>query len=283
MNEFNISPEYKKYRQRKKKRAAKIHKIKIISAICVFILIAAGLVALLIAKFAPEKNNEETKVPSLPTENTATATKEPEVYVPTILIHPGHGALLENGTLDTGVSNGSAYYDQSNGKTEGDLTLEIALKLQEALSSLGYNAILTREYEVDHTLTDTQVCNIIKQSKVDLVISIHGRSDIPSSRGAFVIYSEINSYPALSQSFALSVANAIDAKEGQIHVERTQVITSDLNLLMNAGIPAIQIEPLNLTNLQDAKLGTSQAWQEKFTYTVASAIQAQLPIENSGN
>ena len=77
-----------------------------------------------------------------------------------IVIDPGHGGT-DPGTVQ-------------NGYNEKDVNLSVSLKLNERLVDLGYNTVMTRDYDTYVNLYER--ANIANNNQADLFISIHSNS-----------------------------------------------------------------------------------------------------------
>lgn len=284
MNDFNINPDYKKYRQKQKNKAAKLHKLKVFVAVFSVILIAASVISVLAVSGVFEKAKEPsaTQVPkTTPSESGNAGTKAPETTSKngvTVFIDPGHG-YFKNGTFDGGIGNGSAYYDISGGKTESVLTLEIAMKLRDILKENGYNVVMFREDIIESSISDGYSSIIANDRFADVFVSIHGKSGMPAERGATMIYSSKHKNSKDCKAFAEAVAAAIDLTSGSVSADKVDVETWEPPGFDTLNMPAIEVEVLNLSNEKDAKLAVSESWQERFASALAQGIMSAFPLE----
>ena len=281
MNDFNINPQYKEYRRKKKRKAAILHNLKVFAVFASIILIIGSIFAVLFVSGAFSKDPPpETPVQSIlpPTEATPSPLPTDDGRL-TVFIDAGRGCLALNGEADRGIGVGSAYYEISNGKYESDLNLELALKLKNSLIKEGYKVIMLRETELNYGISLEHRVTIANKSEVDLFISIHASSGKPNDRGAKILYSQKN--PAADKSLALatSIAGEIDVTLGELSAENTLVENSNLEVCEKAEMPSIQINTLFLTNSQDSYMAISEDWQNGFIGAVIKGIKDQFPIK----
>lgn len=122
-----------------------------------------------------------------------------------IVIDPGHGGS------DSGSSSG--------GYTEAEIVLEVGLKLQQQLESLGYKVLITRdETQSDTEDTTTNMYDddgrvtIANESHAKLLISLHMDSDSYGlSSGGIEVYAPCNCDLSFAKTLAdnlVSMANA---------------------------------------------------------------------------
>ena len=81
MNDFNINPDYKKYRQNQKNKAAKLHKLKVFVALFSVMLIFASVISVLVFSgvFDKTKDQSSTEAPlTRPTNDEGSATVLPQ-------------------------------------------------------------------------------------------------------------------------------------------------------------------------------------------------------------
>jgi len=284
MNDFNINPDYKKYRQKQKNKAAKLHKLKVFATVFSLILIAASVISVLAVSGAfqkpkdPAASENPTALP-VGTE-TATSTAPPQTTKKgvTVFIDAGHGYHNPDKSFNEGIGNGSPYYDISGGKTESDFTLELALKLRDILKENGYDVIMFREDVISASINDAYSSSVANKRFADVFISIHGRSGMPTQRGASIIYSNNHRNADACQKLAASVASAIDKTSGTVSKNKVDLQTRDLAVCTETNMPAIEIEALCLSNEQDSKLAVSDSWQQRFAEALAAGIMAEFPL-----
>ena len=194
-----------------------------------------------------------------------------------IVIDPGHNI---NGFIDTGSVtkiNGITY-------READLNMQLALKLQKALQSLGYAVVLTQEPFYYPTDTDV-IQSLQRRVKVadklnaDLFVSIHHNNyELSNAYGTEVWYSnpkEVKELPnatieskILAEKIASSLATSggffnRGYKNGNLYVTR---MTKMPSILIEAGFisnpnDVIKISnPVNQTKVSNSMAKTIDNW-----------------------
>jgi N-acetylmuramoyl-L-alanine amidase len=216
---------------------------------------------------------------------------EPPRATRAVVIDPGHGGA-EVGAQGTA------------GTLEKDVTLAIARRLRAAITnSLGFQVFMTRDK--DEELPLDQRTAIANNFKADVFISIHANaSRAPGAKGSEVYFlaphasdeaaqrlalleggvlpEEVSAAPSsdlalilwdMAQAEHLEASSALAAR---IHEELAFVTGSasrgvkqaPFRVLVGAGMPAVLVEVAFLSNSEEEKLLTSEAYQSR----VASAI-----------
>ena len=130
--------------------------------------------------------NSDVRPNTLPTPLPDFSNKK---QIRSVAIDPGHG--------------GNDYGSQGiNGTNEKDITLAIALQLQQVIENrLGLDVILTRDR--DETVDLDARAAIANNNKADLFISLHVNSSArPSAIGAEIFYLSIDEYSSEAQELA---------------------------------------------------------------------------------
>ena len=189
-------------------------------------------------------------------------------HLPIVIIDAGHG----------GEDGGAVAND---GTVEKYLNLEIALKLNDIMSIIGYKTHLIRTTDTAiHTSGDT-----IRQRKISdiknrfaimnqydncLYISIHqNKFSDTSVHGAQTFYSPNNNESKVLASF---VQNSISS---QLQKENNRVIKksgTDIYLLYNATKPTIMVECGFISNNNDLKNLKNKEYQIKMAISIAFGI-----------
>ena len=177
----------------------------------------------------------------------------------TIVIDPGHGGK------DPGAVHGSIY--------EKDINLSISLKLQKALTDLGYNVIMTRETDVFVELYDRP--EIANQANADLLISIHSNSNIKSEiHGLEVLYaSALEATLKLDDQFpfAKSIYDNIITLTGNAGT-RNIVNSPKLAVLRRSYMPAVLIESGYMSNPAERELILTESFQNNMVSGIVNGI-----------
>ncbi len=192
---------------------------------------------------------------------------------PVIIIDAGHGGI-DGGAV--GVS----------GTVEKDVNLQIALKLRNKLTVLGFKVIMTRDTDI--SIHDPDAATVRQKKASDLknrlnltklypnsiLVSIHQNIiDIPSVRGAQVFYSPNNESSRVLATYLQDHLNA------QMKAGKARTITeagSNLYLFYNAQNTAVLIECGFLSNSEEESLLCSDEYQEMLALTISTAILTYL-------
>lgn len=182
-------------------------------------------------------------------------------YVPNlrvIAIDPGHGGS------DPGTVKGSTH--------EATITLDIAKRLRDLLTSRGWTVVMTRS-------TDADVVAPFDTAPVEL----QGRDDIAANAGARLLISiHVNAYlnsgpngttVYWAKPADLLLARAIDRRVGSgLGTKDDGVVKYPDYVTLHAKMPATLIEAAFLTNPTDYSLLTSPTWRQKVAEAIAAGI-----------
>lgn len=206
--------------------------------------------------------------------------KIPEIYTtvsrnkalskPVIIIDAGHGGF------DGGAST-------DDGHNEKDINLTISLMLNEYLTLLGYDTVMTRES--DKSLEDEGL-NTIRQKKVSdihnrhktmkeidnaIFVSIHQNHFSQSKySGLQVFYSK--NYSAQSSILAQCIQDSVVSF---LQPENTRTIKecgTSVYLIYNAVVPAVLVECGFLSNPEEAKKLLETTYCRKISLLIALGI-----------
>ena len=158
-----------------------------------------------------------------------------------ICIDPGHG----------GIHPGACYF----GEKEKDLTLSISLGLRKHLTEAGFEVIMTRETDMDISLSDR--CAISNREKCDLFLSIHCNASYnPKTKGIETYrYGGKSNVSDMSLCVAKYIqkhlVNRTGAKDGGVRSNTTFTTlrkTACPSLVLELGYLSNQHENLELTH-----------------------------------
>lgn len=198
--------------------------------------------------------------------------------IPTVIIDPGHGGM------DGGAVG-------AEGQVEKEINLSVALKLRDLLEANGFRTMMTRESDI--SIHDPQYQSVQQQKTSDLknrlklmnessdtiFISIHqNKYSSSSAKGAQVFYSTNREE---SKALAEILQQNLIA---MLQPENSRTIkpgTKDLFLLYKAEKPAVLIECGFLSNYEEAKLLSSEEYQEKLAFSIFCAILQYLSQSSS--
>lgn len=195
------------------------------------------------------------------TENISSISSYPAFT--TIAIDAGHG----------GIDGGAT----GNGLIEADINLQISEALQETLSSLSFQTVMTRtgDYGLYGTtlpgfkkrdmLARKEIC---ESGGADILVSIHLNASILTDRTGVVIYCDTKN----AQS--LEIANAIASQ-----LENAVVRHGDFFITTKINMPAVLIECGFITTASEAeKLATAEYRQEIADDIAKGILKYQLGI-----
>ena len=215
----------------------------------------------------------------------------------TIVLDPGHGGI------DGGAKG-------RNGSIEKDITLEVAKKLEIALTKAGpFDVFLTRQD--DHFLSLKERVKIATRKQADLFISIHAdtlkqkkvrgaavytlskqasdefaknladsenRADLVAGLATKEIKDEIVDILAdltarETKKFSVQFARRIlNVFQNNIQLIKNPHRNAAFEVLKDPIVPSVLLELGYLSNLEDEKLLQSEKWREKFTQHLTEAV-----------
>ncbi|WP_194191024.1 N-acetylmuramoyl-L-alanine amidase [Clostridium chrysemydis] len=189
-----------------------------------------------------------------------------------IVIDPGH-RLFGADTGAVSEHNGIVY-------NEGELDLQLAMKVKNELENKGYDVIMTQTLNnmiAANTILESlqKRVEIAENNKADLFVSIHHNSyDNANAYGTEVWYSNPKKNPQVGatkagQELAGKVATSI-AKEGGFYNRGSK--QRELYVTYNTTMPAILVEAGFLTNPNDAKKAASSTNQQKVARGMSNTI-----------
>lgn len=165
-----------------------------------------------------------------------------------------------------------------NGELEKDINLGITKKLKEYLEYSGANVVLTRKDE--HGLYDQKSSNkkredmhkrkeVINNCGADILVSIHQNS-FPQEkyRGAQVFYyASSDNGKQLAQSIQTSLKTFVDPDN-----KRMVKDSNSYFILKQTNIPGVIVECGFLSNYAEAKLLSTEEYQDKIAWAVYIGI-----------
>lgn len=181
---------------------------------------------------------------------------------PIVIIDAGHGGF------DGGTSSQS-------GVLEKDINLKISLKLENILSSLGYNVIMTRKSDgalaSDKKSDMYKRLEIINSHKDSLFISIHQNHFSEEKYfGAQVFYGSKNEEQSknLAEIIQQNLKNDINPDNNR----QIKKAYSSLFLFKKAEQPCVLIECGFLSNKRETELLSDNNYQTKLAFCIAKSI-----------
>jgi N-acetylmuramoyl-L-alanine amidase len=221
-----------------------------------------------------------------------------------VVIDPGHGGAMVG-------TQGPA------GALEKDVTLAIARKLKAAVGNLGFQAFLTRDKDEDIAL-DQRIA-IANNYKADLFISIHANGSraagakgsevyflayeasdsearrLATAEGAFIpnVPAQPGSDLALilwdmAQAEHLEASSALASRIHESLAEATSsgargVKQAPFRVLVGATMPAVLVEVGFLSNPDEEKLLTSDAYQTRVAGAILHGVARYLDRQSAAN
>lgn len=186
----------------------------------------------------------------------------------TIVIDPGHGGM------DSGASN--------LGVHEKDINLDIAMKLSEMLKVSGYKVVMTRDE--DESIHDDNADTVRKQKVSDIknrteivnsdpnniLVSIHQNKFQDSKySGAQMFFSKNN---PKSKDLAISIKKAIQEFIQPENEREIKPAEKNIYILNNAKVPAVIVECGFLSNEEELKNLTDEAYKSKLAFAIYCGI-----------
>ncbi len=181
-----------------------------------------------------------------------TAQKRDVGHVFAICVDAGHGGTQLGAISPRGVC-------------EKDLNLEVALKLRDELVKLGKQVIMTRETDIELSLSD----RVAKAAQADLFISLHHNAlpdarDPNQERGISLHY-----YHAHSRELAQDLLSDLCAATG---LPRHGLYWQNLHVLRENPKRAVLIELGFLIHPEESLIVTDSGYQQLCVKTIAAKI-----------
>lgn len=195
--------------------------------------------------------------------------------IKTVIIDAGHG----------GFDGGAV---ASDGTIEKELNLEIALKLDNILRSMGFNTVLIRNQDVSvedsgDTIHSKKVSDIkhrlkiMGQHKNAIYVSVHmNKYSSSQPHGAQVFYSSFGNSKKLAENIQFSISENIQQDNKRV----IKPATKDIYLLYNAVAPAVIVECGFLSNKNDLDNLKNEDYQLKMALCLTFGILDYYSFED---
>lgn len=193
------------------------------------------------------------------------ATVTQKVSKQTIILDPGHG----------GFDGGAVAAD---GTVEKDINLAISLKLEQMLSFIGFDVVMTRE--TDTAINDDN-CTTTRQKKVS---DIHNRLNmVENTPGAVLLSIHQNEFSASKYSgtqvffgpnneesnrFAGCIQSVVVSLLQPENTRQIKKSTDSIYILYHAEAPAVLVECGFLSNPEEAALLKTDEYQSKMAFAI---------------
>ena len=173
-----------------------------------------------------------------------------------------------------------------NGQLEKDINLQIVLKLKEALEkdeTLNVTVVLTRSDDTGHYKESDsnkkradmkKRIEIVEDASPALLISIHQNSYLSSNvKGAQVFYYEKSEK---GKGLANKIQGCLVKELAEENKGRVEKANDNYFLIMNVTCPAVIVECGFLSNEDEAKLLSDNAYQDKIAKIIVDGIREYL-------
>lgn len=191
----------------------------------------------------------------------------------TVIIDAGHG----------GPDGGTSADD---GTLEKDLNLQIAIKLNESLNSMGIKTVMIRTEDISvhdasaNTIRQKKVSDlknrlkIINETDNSIFVSIH-QNHFSDSRysGTQVFYSKNNPQ---SSVLADCIRQSVISDLQKENTRETKPSGTDIYLLYHAESPAVMVECGFLSNINESKNLKNENYQKELAFVLALGISDYL-------
>lgn len=228
----------------------------------------------------PEPTVTSTPLPTNTPEPTVTPVIENRKV---IAIDPGHQAKGNYGKEPVGPGAAEQKTKVSSGTQgvftkvpEHVFTLELSLKLRDALTERGYEVVMTRE-TADVNISNIERAQIANNAEADIYIRIHADgAENEAANGISVLYpSEKNPYVAALSRDSKQLAQAVldELCEVTGAKKRGIIKRDDLSGTNWAQMPVILIEAGFMTNKEEDKRLQEPEYQAKLVQGIVEGIE----------
>lgn len=228
-----------------------------------------------------KEEKQDVIQPDIPPVSQPSYTAKPNHRV--IVIDPGHQGQGNNGLEAIGPGSSTMKAKVSSGTAgivskipESKINLQVGLKLKGELEARGYTVIMTRTSQ-DVNISNQQRANIGNKYNAAAVIHLHCDGGVANARGAHTIAIAKNN-PYCSQLYKASsqlAKNVIDSYCQTTGMKNRGIsYRNDLTGLNWSQVPSIYLEMGFLSNQNEDRLLTNQAFQEKCVKGIANGIDA---------
>ena len=184
------------------------------------------------------------------------------------------GALADKVIVVDAGHGGSSTGATAGGFQEKNITLQIALKLREALEACGAKVVMTRDKDVDVDLSDRP--NLANDIHADLFVSVHNDSFTSDCRGTSTYYHMSDpSSRALANVVAQTVAG-VSGIPSKGALSDGILYNSGLAVLRQSKMPAILVEVAYISNTQDRRKLIDQEFQQRVANAICDGLRTYV-------
>lgn len=233
-----------------------------------------------------DKNIENNKDTSATKNESAKENKQIIKNNKIIVIDPGHANRsnlekepLAPGSSEMKIKDGGGAQGVATGTPEYRVNMNVAVKLKAILENKGYTVVMTKTQD-SQSLGNVERANIWNSANASLVIRIHTDSSTNSTvKGAsMLVPSPINdntrSIYAASKSYGTTVLNTLIKEVGMTNRGVTE--HNDMTGFNWSKVPVILVEMGFLSNADEDRLLSSQAYEDKLAGALADGIEAAV-------
>ena len=211
--------------------------------------------------------------------NQSTILTSNEVFEPSyiIVVDAGHGEP-DGGAVSV------------NGVRESMLNLQVAKLLEEELTGLGYEVVMTRNDEnniADNELQNSTIrkikvsdinnrIKITNNANADMLISIHmNKFSSEKYYGWQTFYKKNSEYSKmLAKNIQKGINNNIEREN-----KRTELPINNIKLIDKSEIPAVIVECGFLSNGEDVRLLQTEEYKKQIVYGIIEGIEEFYNID----
>lgn len=233
-----------------------------------------------------DKNIENNKDTSATKNESAKENKQIIKNNKIIVIDPGHANRsnlekepLAPGSSEMKIKDGGGAQGVATGTPEYRVNMNVAVNLKAILENKGYTVVMTKTQD-SQSLGNVERANIWNSANASLVIRIHTDSSTNSTvKGAsMLVPSPINdntrSIYAASKSYGTTVLNTLIKEVGMTNRGVTE--HNDMTGFNWSKVPVILVEMGFLSNADEDRLLSSQAYEDKLAGALADGIEAAV-------
>ena len=224
-----------------------------------------------------DSDDENTTEP----EDSAVTVNPQEVVRKTVVIDPGHAnrgnsekEAIAPGSKELKIKDGGGATGIATGTPEYAINMEVALLLRDILEEAGLNVVLTKT-ENNVSMGNIDRANVGNENNADLVIRVHCDSNSNTSvKGAsMLIPSENGSTAAIYEESKRCGEIVLTTLIEEVGMKNRGIIKrSDLTGFNWSKVPVILIEMGFLSNEEEDKLLSSEAYQQKLASALGKGI-----------